>query len=106
MVGLALWAARGLVSWLDTRTVWAWAIALLSHPFVDTLTTTIQPGRANVGIPLFWPFSARRYYLPRPLARPPSMASYTSATLLRDLLPELALFGTTCLSLILLGSLL
>jgi len=106
VAGLTLWAARELVSWLDTRTVWAWALALLSHPFVDALTTTIEPARANVGIPLFWPFSTRRYYLPRPLARPPTLASYTSASLLRDLLPELALFGTTCLSLVLLGSLL
>ena len=29
VAGLALWVSHGLVSWLDTRTVWVWALVLL-----------------------------------------------------------------------------
>jgi hypothetical protein len=86
--------------------VWAWAIALLAHPLVDTLTTTYRPDKPNVGLPLFWPLSSRRFYLPRAVVHTPSLSSYASKALVRDLLPELALFGPTCLTLVLLGSIL
>ena len=106
LAGLALWASHWPGAPFDTPLVWVWTIALLVHPLVDTLTTSTQAARANMGIPLFWPFSSHRYYLSRPLVCPPPLASYTSSSLLRDLVPELVLFGPTCLTLVLLGSML
>ena len=73
---------------------------------VDSLLTQVEEGRTHWGIPLFWPISSRRFCLPRPLVQPPTLDSYGSLALLRDLLPEIALFGPTCLTLVLLGSVL
>jgi membrane-bound metal-dependent hydrolase YbcI (DUF457 family) len=106
LAALALFASTLPWALFDTPTVWVWAIALLSHPLVDTLITKNEEGGSNWGIPLFWPFWSRRFCLPRPLVPSPDVKSYASLALLRDLLPELALFGSTCLSLVLLGSML
>ena len=103
---LALLASRWPGMPFSTHTVWGWAIALLAHPLVDTLTTTGRPGQSDWGIPLFWPFSSRHYCVARPLVQSPSLDSYASKSLWRALWPELAIFGSTCLSMILLGSLL
>jgi hypothetical protein len=86
--------------------VWSWAIALLAHPLVDTLVTRSEEGGNSWGIPLFWPLWSHRFSLPRPLVSSPDVESYASLSLLRDLLPEIGLFGTTCLTLVLLGSVL
>ena len=106
LAGFIVWASHWPRVPLDTPTVWAWVIALLVHPLVDVLTTTHRAGQIHWGIQLFWPFSLRRYHVARPLVHPPTLASYASKALWRDLWPELALFGSTCLSLILLGSVL
>jgi membrane-bound metal-dependent hydrolase YbcI (DUF457 family) len=106
LAALVLWASSWPGTPFDTPTVWVWAIALLAHPLVDTLITKNEDGRDDWGIPLFWPLSSRRFCLPRPLVRSPTMASYASLSLLRDLWPEIALFGPTCLTLVLLGSVL
>lgn len=106
LAALVMWISRWPGVPLDTSTVWVWTIALLAHPLVDILTTSRQAGQTHWGIPLFWPLLSRRFYMQRPLVQPPSLSSYTSHALLRDLLPELALFGPTCVSLILLGSVL
>jgi hypothetical protein len=82
--------------------MWVWASALLAHPLTDALVTKIED-KPNLGLPLFWPLSLRRYCLPRPLVQPPSVESFTSLSGLRALLPEIALFGATCLTLVLLG---
>jgi len=87
----------------DTPTVWTWAIALLAHPLVDTLVTRNEEGRSSWGIPLFWPLCSHRFGLPRPLVPSPDVESYGSLALLRDRLPEIAFFGSTCLTLVLLG---
>jgi membrane-bound metal-dependent hydrolase YbcI (DUF457 family) len=87
----------------ETHTVWVWAIALLAHPLIDTLTTTSRPGQPDWGIPLFWPFSSRRYCVARPLVQSASLESYTSKNAWKALWSELAIFGSTCLSMILLG---
>jgi membrane-bound metal-dependent hydrolase YbcI (DUF457 family) len=106
LAALALWASHGQHSPLETGTVWAWALALLAHPLVDILTTSPREDQVDWGIPLLWPLTSRRFHMSRALVRPPRLDSYASKALLRDLLPELALFGSTCLSLILLGSIL
>jgi membrane-bound metal-dependent hydrolase YbcI (DUF457 family) len=106
LAALALLASLAPWAPFDAPTVWVWAIALLAHPLVDALITRNEEGANNWGIPLFWPLWSRRFCLPRPLVRPPTIDSYTSPSLLRDLLPELALFGPTCLTLVLLGSVL
>jgi membrane-bound metal-dependent hydrolase YbcI (DUF457 family) len=106
LAALALWASAWLKTPLDASKVGVWAIALLAHPLVDALLTRVEGEENDWGIPLFWPLSRRRFCLPRPLVRPPTLASYGSLALLRDLLPEIALFGPTCLTLVLLGSVL
>jgi membrane-bound metal-dependent hydrolase YbcI (DUF457 family) len=106
LAGLALWVSRWPGMPFGTNAVWVWVIDLLAHPLVDTLTTTGRPGQPDWGIPLFWPFSSRRYCVARPLVQPPSLDSYASKSLWRALWPELAIFGSTCLSMIVLGSLL
>jgi membrane-bound metal-dependent hydrolase YbcI (DUF457 family) len=106
LAGLALWVSTWPGVPLDTPTVWVWAVALLAHPLTDALVTRIESGRANLGLPLFWPLSSRRYCLPRPLIQPVSLESYTSLSGLRALLSEIALFGSTCLTLVLLGRML
>jgi len=100
---LVLWISSYLGAPVDKPTVWAWVIALLAHPLVDALMTKVEEGRASMGIPLFWPLCSRRYHLPRPLVRTPTLDSYRSLALLRELWPEIALFGPTCLTLVLLG---
>jgi len=112
LVVLSALAALGLLAssapWapFDTPTVWAWAIALLAHPLVDTLITKNEEGGNKWGIPLFWPLWSHRFCLPRPIIPSPDIKSYASLALLRDLLPEIALFGAACLTLVLLGSVL
>jgi membrane-bound metal-dependent hydrolase YbcI (DUF457 family) len=101
-----LWASFWPGSPVDTSTAWVWAVSLLAHPLVDTLITNNEEGRKNWGIPLFWPLSSRRFCLPRPLVPSPRLESYTSLSLLRGLLAEVALFGPACLTLVLLGSVL
>ena len=104
----ALVSLASLLPWapFELPTVWAWAIALLAHPLVDTLVTRNEEEGSNWGIPLFWPLWSHRFGLPRPLVPSPGVESYGSLALLRDLLPEIALFGLTCLTLVLLGSVL
>ena len=45
----------------------AWIAALASHPFLDVVTSGPTIGRLGWGIPLFWPFSGRRFWVRRPL---------------------------------------
>ena len=106
LVALALLVSSFPWAPFDPPTVWAWATALLAHPLVDMLVTRNEEGDNSWGIPLFWPFSSHRFCLPRPLIQSPDRESYGSLALLRALLPEIALFGPTCLTLILLGSVL
>jgi membrane-bound metal-dependent hydrolase YbcI (DUF457 family) len=45
----------------------AWSAALLSHPFLDVITTGPALGVLGWGIPLFWPFSGKRFFVSWPL---------------------------------------
>ena len=83
---------------------WSWGcfvgacLGLLLHVVLDWTNT--------YGIGLFWPLSSRRYCLPRPLVPSPTIENYRSLSFLRGLLAEVALFGSTCLTMVLLGSVL
>lgn len=46
---------------------WAWSGALISHPLLDVATTGPVMGARGYGIPLLWPFSAKRWFLQRPI---------------------------------------
>lgn len=105
LAALVLLVSRFPWAPFEPSSVWVWAIALLAHPLVDTLITKNEEGE-NWGIPLFWPFWSRRFCLPHPLVPSPDVDHYRSLSLLHALLPELALFGSTCLTLVLLGSML
>jgi membrane-bound metal-dependent hydrolase YbcI (DUF457 family) len=82
-----------------------WSLALLSHPIVDLVATGPQAAYKGFGLPLFWPLWSRRWYLHRPLVRPPTLEQYRSGAIWRLLLPELTLFGPACLGMVLLGGL-
>lgn len=63
-----LWAA--LHSWqlgVDWRYLAAWGGALFSHLLLDILSSGPALGARGHGIPLLWPFSARRLYVRRPI---------------------------------------
>jgi membrane-bound metal-dependent hydrolase YbcI (DUF457 family) len=63
----------------------AWIAALLSHLALDVLTTGPTLGRLGWGIPLFWPFSRRRFHVQRPLL----VGDRTESHDLRDTLREM-----------------
>lgn len=58
-------AARTQAPGLEQGTLLAWSAALLSHPFLDVITT--GPKIASWGIPLFWPLSPRRFWVKWPI---------------------------------------
>ena len=59
-----------LLGWLNVEprflTWLVWSSALLSHLFLDVVTTGPTLARLNWGIPIFWPVSQRRYSVERP----------------------------------------
>lgn len=63
--------AWGAVNVLDLNVGWrlmlAWTAALMSHLVLDILCTGPALGQIASGIPLFWPFSSRRWCVPRPM---------------------------------------
>jgi membrane-bound metal-dependent hydrolase YbcI (DUF457 family) len=68
----------------------AWGVALLAHPLLDVVTTGPTDAAAGFGIPLFWPLSARRWALCRPLFRSAPIRAYRSIkTLSAAIVPEL-----------------
>ena len=107
VLGLLALAALGLTSCLGGalwfERVLVWSVVLLSHPIVDTLATGPQAARNGFGLPLFWPLTSRRWYLRRPLVRPPSLEQYGTRAIWRLLLPEFCTLGPVCVGLILLG---
>jgi membrane-bound metal-dependent hydrolase YbcI (DUF457 family) len=63
----------------------AWVAALLSHFVLDVVTTGPTLGRLGWGIPLLWPFSARRFYANRPLFVGDRDKSHGMGDMLREL---------------------
>ena len=63
-----LWAAlQGLSLGGDWRSLAPWAAALFSHVILDIVCTGPALGEKGQGIPLFWPLSAHRWYVRRPI---------------------------------------
>ena len=58
---------------LDEGVAIAWIVALLSHPFLDLVTTGPETADLGYGIALLWPFSKRRFYVPRPIVVSPNL---------------------------------
>jgi membrane-bound metal-dependent hydrolase YbcI (DUF457 family) len=81
-------AGLAAVRWLELGwsggLLWAWAMALVSHPLLDVATTGTTLGGSGWGIPLFWPFSRRRFSLRRPLLVSDRSQSHSLADVLRE----------------------
>jgi membrane-bound metal-dependent hydrolase YbcI (DUF457 family) len=68
----------------------AWALALLSHPMLDVITTGPKDAASGFGIPLFWPLCSRRWAVHHPIYHSAPLRAYRSVkTLSRAILPEL-----------------
>ena len=59
--------ARAVAPHLPAGVLLAWCAALLSHPFLDVITTGPKLGARSWGIPLFWPLRSRRFWVTRPI---------------------------------------
>ncbi len=64
----------------------AWITALLSHLWLDVVTTGQRLGALGWGIPLLWPFSLRRFSVRRTLF----VHDRTESVTLRDTLREMS----------------
>jgi membrane-bound metal-dependent hydrolase YbcI (DUF457 family) len=102
----ATWAAFRFEGLRHPKLVLIWSVVLLSHPFIDLVTTGPPAVYGGHGVCLFWPLTARRWYVRRPLVRPPALESYTSSEVWRRLWSEICLFGPACVTLIVLGQVL
>lgn len=81
----------------------AWSAALLSHPLLDVITTGPRDGAGGFGIPLFWPFSSRSWYLVSPVYRSIPLAAYLSSAeeVWRGLSIEVSLLAPLTVALVL-----
>jgi membrane-bound metal-dependent hydrolase YbcI (DUF457 family) len=76
----------------------AWAAALVSHPFLDALTT--RKG-STFGIPLAWPLTDRLWAVERPIYPSPRMDVYLHlGRTWPTFLPELRALGPVALGLV------
>ncbi len=66
-VGAATWFVVAGISSIGSGVLGAWAAALLSHPFLDVVTTGPRTAARGYGVPLFWPLSRKRWYLQHPI---------------------------------------
>ncbi len=91
---------------LDWRAAAGWLAALLSHLVLDVLCTGPAVGRGRLGIPLFWPLSARRWYVHRPIVPPTNALEQCSARdIIRMGVHEILHLGPAALALIVSGHL-
>ena len=63
----ATWFVAASIPSIASGVLWAWSAALMSHPFLDVVTTGPRGAARGYGIPLFWPLSRKRWYLQRPI---------------------------------------
>lgn len=84
----------------------AWIAALVSHPFLDVLTSGPTIGRLGWGIPLFWPFSGQRYWVSRPLFVGDRGESNRLVDTLREMAEDTRWIAPWCLLVILITRLL
>jgi membrane-bound metal-dependent hydrolase YbcI (DUF457 family) len=99
----ALWVSRRFAGVVNPDLILVWSVVLLSHPLVDLVTTGPPITATSYGVGLFWPVVSRRLYVRRPLVRPPSLDHYTSGHIWHRLWPEVRLFGSACVTLLVLG---
>lgn len=94
VVLLVGWAAHvGLGAPLEPGLLLAWGAALATHPLLDVITTGPRVGRLGYGIPLFWPFSRRRFYVTRPILVGDRAESESWRDTMREMREEIATFG-------------
>jgi membrane-bound metal-dependent hydrolase YbcI (DUF457 family) len=103
LVSTPAWAASRLAGLVPREWVLIWSVVLLSHPLVDLVTTGPPELYGGHGPCLFWPLTARRLHVRRPLVCPPSLEQYASGQAWRRLWAELCLFGPACATLLVLG---
>jgi membrane-bound metal-dependent hydrolase YbcI (DUF457 family) len=72
LVSMAIMLAVGWAG-ADRRMAIIWIVALFSHPFLDLVTTGPDVADLGYGIALWWPFSKRRYHVPRPIIASPNL---------------------------------
>jgi membrane-bound metal-dependent hydrolase YbcI (DUF457 family) len=93
---LVLSRAPGLIA---PAVFWAWCGALMSHPLLDVMTTGPILGARGYGIPVLWPISRRRWFLPRPILE---TADFGACRSVRDvwegIRPELYRIGPVALA--------
>jgi membrane-bound metal-dependent hydrolase YbcI (DUF457 family) len=100
MVVVGSWLALSRTPGLVAPSVfWAWCGALVSHPLLDVITTGPKLRARGYGIPLFWPLSRTRWYLPRPLLE---TADFAACRSVRDvwegIRPEVLRIGPVALA--------
>ena len=88
LVGLAAWQIARVAGWNRLRLSVYACLSVASHGLLDAMTTGGQ------GVALFWPFSARRYFLPwRPIPVSPIGTAMLSARGLHVLAWEALVFA-------------
>lgn len=89
VVAIGWWAIEAAGLPVATGVRWAWAAALFSHPLLDVVTTGPDIISRGFGIPLFWPFSRRRYSVPRPVMETLEVETVRSVgDVVRGMMPE------------------
>jgi membrane-bound metal-dependent hydrolase YbcI (DUF457 family) len=89
---------------LDWRPLAAWAAALISHLVLDILCTGLVLGRQGHGIPLFWPLTCRRWFVPKPMFPEVDLLDdITPGLIVRACLRELVHLGAATGALLVLG---
>jgi membrane-bound metal-dependent hydrolase YbcI (DUF457 family) len=107
LAALAWVAVLALDLAVDWRLVAAWTAALMSHLILDVLCTGPVLGKQGLGVPLFWPLTPRRWFVPRPMFPEVNLLEGVSPRIIgRAFLLELLHLSPAALALILLGRLL
>ena len=103
---LAVAWAWGLLASVELGLSVAWAVALLSHPILDVLTTGPKTKAQGFGIPLLWPLLSRRWFVRHPVLDTGGLMACRSAKEVWNIIrAELCLLGPVPIAILLLGCL-
>lgn len=105
VIGLGIGVVRWLGLELPPGLLVVWIAALLSHLLLDVITTGSKLGDLGWGIPLFWPFSKKRFYLNRPLLISDRGESHTVADVLREAREDAVRIVPVCAAVVLIAEL-
>ena len=98
------WVLSLLPIQIESGVGFAWSAALFSHPILDIVVTGPRLADQGYGIPLFWPVSARRWFVRRPVFHTVPLGAYlTDAGVWKALLSEFCVFGPLPIILVVLG---